>query len=126
MEVSDIRYARVDGTRIAYQEFGAGERVVYIPPIVSHIEMKWEHEFHRRILDHMGAHLRVVHFDKRGIGLSDRLDEKPDVESRITDIAAVMDAVGWTRPTSSACPRGPTWRCCSPRTIRSVWRRSWS
>ena len=103
MEVSDIRYARVDGTRIAYQEFGdarvdgtriayqefgAGERVVYIPPIVSHIEMKWEHEFHRRILDHMGAHLRVVHFDKRGIGLSDRLDDTPDVESRITDIAA--------------------------------------
>ena len=97
MDVSEIRYAPVDGSRIAYQEFGAGERVVYIPPIVSHIEMKWEHEFHRRVLDHLGAHLHILHFDKRGVGLSDSYDGQPTAEDRVKDIAAVMDAAGWDR-----------------------------
>lgn len=95
MDVGEIHYASVDGTRLAYQEFGAGERVVYIPPIVSHIEMKWEHELHRRVLDHCGAHLRVLHFDKRGIGLSDRAPEGATLEDRVNDIGVVMDAAGW-------------------------------
>lgn len=95
MDVSDIRYAKVGRLRIAYQVFGDGPHTVYVPPIVSHIDMKWEHEFHRRILDHMGAFLRVAHFDKRGIGLSDPFEAGPTLDERIDDIAAVMDAVGW-------------------------------
>lgn len=95
VDVSDIRYAKVGRFRIAYQVFGEGPRTVYVPPIVSHIEMKWEHEFHRRILDHMGSFLRVAHFDKRGIGLSDRFEVDPTLDERIDDIAAVMDAEGW-------------------------------
>lgn len=95
VDVSDIRYAKVGGLRIAYQVFGEGPRTVYVPPIVSHIDVKWEHEFHRRILDHMGSFLRVAHFDKRGIGLSDPFEAVPTLDERIDDIAAVMDAEGW-------------------------------
>lgn len=97
MEVSDIRYARVDGLRIAYQEFGGGPPAVYVPPIVSNIDVKWDHEYHRRLLEHLGSFLHVVHFDKRGIGVSDRFEAQPTLDDRIDDIGAVMDAMGWER-----------------------------
>lgn len=70
---------------------------MYIPPIVSNIDVKWDHEFHRRVLEHLGSFLRVVHFDKRGIGLSDRFETTPSLDERIGDIGAVMDVVGWER-----------------------------
>jgi pimeloyl-ACP methyl ester carboxylesterase len=50
-----------------------------------------------RISELMSKHVNVVHFDKRGIGLSDRTDSAPTLEERIDDIVAVMDAVGWER-----------------------------
>lgn len=68
---------------------------MYIPPIVSNIDVKWDHEFHRRVLEHLGSFLRVVRFDKRGIGLSDRFETAPSLDERIGDIGAVMDVVGW-------------------------------
>ncbi len=70
---------------------------MYVPPIVSNIDVKWDHEFHRRMLDHLGSFLHVVHFDKRGIGLSDRFENEPTLDDRIDDIGAVMDAMGWER-----------------------------
>ncbi len=49
------------------------------------------------MLEHLGASLRVLQFDKRGIGLSDRFESTPTLDERIGDVAAVMDAVGWQR-----------------------------
>lgn len=72
---------------------------MYVPPIVSNIEVKWDHEFHRRMLEHLGASLRVLQFDKRGIGLSDRFESTPTLDERIGDVGAVMDAVGGSGPT---------------------------
>jgi class 3 adenylate cyclase len=95
MEVPETHYAKVGNLRIAFQEFGTGERTVMVPPIISNIDVSWDHEFHRRMLEHLGSFLRVVQFDKRGIGLSDRFDDEPTLEERIEDIGAVMDAAGW-------------------------------
>jgi class 3 adenylate cyclase len=95
MEVPDTHYARVGELRIAFQEFGEGERTVFIPPFVSNIDVMWDHECPRRMLEHLGSFLRLVAFDKRGIGLSDRFEEQPTLDERIDDIEAVMDAVGW-------------------------------
>ena len=92
MEISDVKFANVDGLAIAWQQFGSGPDCLVIPPLVSNIEMQWDHEFYRRALEFQGRHLRVTHFDKRGIGLSDRCDRVPTLEERIADIGAVMDA----------------------------------
>ncbi|MEL7158130.1 MAG: adenylate/guanylate cyclase domain-containing protein [Actinomycetota bacterium] len=95
METPDTRYARVDGLRIAFQQFGAGEPVIIIPPLVTNADSSWEHEYYRRMLEHLGAQLHVVHFDKRGIGLSDRFEQIPTLDDRINDITGVLDTVGW-------------------------------
>lgn len=97
MEVPDTRYAKSGGVNLAYQIFGSGPPVVIIPPLISNIELVWEQELYRRVLDYVGRHVTAIQFDKRGIGISDRFDEIPTLEQRIGDITAVMDAVGVER-----------------------------
>ena len=94
-DLPDIRYARVDGLRIAYQRFGSGPPVVMIPGLVSNVDLVWEHEFYRRVFDHVGRYCEWLHFDKRGMGLSDRFDDPPTIQERVRDIVAVMDDAGW-------------------------------
>ena len=100
-DIPQTRYARVDGLRIAYQRFGVvgGVRTVIVPGLVSNIDLAWDHETYRRSFDHMRRHLDCVHFDKRGMGLSDRFDDAPTIAERSSDIEAVMDALEW----KSAC-----------------------
>jgi class 3 adenylate cyclase/pimeloyl-ACP methyl ester carboxylesterase len=98
MDAPETTYARTqDGIHLAYQVFGSGPPTVLIPPIVSHVEVVWEHEYNRRVLEHEAQHLRFLQFDKRGIGASDRWDEPPTLEQRIADITAVMDAEGFEK-----------------------------
>ena len=97
MEIADVRFVEVDGLAIAWQQFGAGPDCVVIPPLVSNIELQWEHVFFRRWMEFQARHMRVTHFDKRGIGLSDRVDQVPSLDDRIHDISAVMDAAGLER-----------------------------
>jgi class 3 adenylate cyclase len=98
MEVPEIRFARSDdGVRIAYQAFGSGPPVVIASGLVSNVELNWEHELTRRVLEYQSRHVRTVLFDKRGIGCSDRFEEFPSLEQRIGDISAVMDAEGLER-----------------------------
>lgn len=98
VDIPDIHYARAaDGVRIAYQLIGSGPPTVIVPPYLSNIEIFWEHELYRRVLERMAAHVTVVHFDKRGMGASDRFDEAPTLDERIADMVAVMDAVGFER-----------------------------
>ena len=92
-----MRFAEVDGLGIAWQQFGEGPNCLVIPPLVSNIEMYWENEMFRRVLECHGQHMRVTHFDKRGIGLSDRSTGEPTWEQRIGDIVCVMDAAGLER-----------------------------
>lgn len=97
MEPPDTLYAMSDGLHIAYQHFGSGPDVVMVPPLVSNVELGWDHEIYRRVLEFDALHMRMLMFDKRGIGVSDRFERQPTLEERIRDIAAVMDAAGVER-----------------------------
>jgi pimeloyl-ACP methyl ester carboxylesterase len=106
MQVPETRYARAGELRLAYHDWGEGAPLVLIPPIVSNVELAWESELYRRVLEHLGRHLRVVTFDKRGIGLSERFEERPTLDQRMDDIAAVMDAAGLERASIAGMSEG--------------------
>ncbi len=90
---SPIRYARSGDVNIAYQVTGDGPfDLVLVPGFFSHLEVDWEHPDHARFLDRLGSFARLIRFDKRGTGLSDRAVGLPDFETRMDDVRAVMDA----------------------------------
>ena len=90
-------YARSGDLHIAYQVVGQGPRdLVYVPGWVSNVEMAWEEPTHARFLDRLASFSRLIVFDKRGTGLSDRLPNErlPSLDERMDDLRAVMDAAG--------------------------------
>ncbi|HLG07229.1 MAG TPA: adenylate/guanylate cyclase domain-containing protein [Gaiellaceae bacterium] len=92
---SPIRYARSGDVNVAYQVTGDGPfDLVLVPGFFSHLEIDWEHPEHARFLDRLGSFARLIRFDKRGTGLSDRGVGLPDLETRMDDVRAVMDAAG--------------------------------
>ena len=94
-----IRYARSGDVHIAYRIFGDGPRdIVLIPGTLSHVELLWEVPSNEHLLKRLTAFARVIVFDKRGQGLSDRVAEQT-LEERIGDVRAVMDAAGSERAT---------------------------
>lgn len=89
---SPVKYAKSDGVHIAYRVFGDGPRdIVLIPGTLSHVEMYWEFPVVEYLLKRLTSFARVIVFDKRGQGLSDRVGEQT-LEERIGDVKAVMDA----------------------------------
>ncbi|HZB48495.1 MAG TPA: alpha/beta fold hydrolase [Mycobacteriales bacterium] len=93
-----IRYAVTDGLNIAYQVTGHGDRdIVLVPGFVSHLELDWADPRHEHFLNRLSASGRLIRFDKRGTGMSDRPPGVPDLETRIRDVLAVMDATGSRR-----------------------------
>jgi class 3 adenylate cyclase len=94
-------YARtVDDVWIAYQVFGDVARdLVLVNAWVSHLEIMWEQPRFRSMVEAFSQDARVINFDKRGTGLSDRISRVPDLEARMDDIRAVMDAAGSKRAT---------------------------
>jgi class 3 adenylate cyclase/pimeloyl-ACP methyl ester carboxylesterase len=89
------RYARSGDVHIAYQMFGEGSlNLVLVPGFVSNIEHYWEEPDLARSLLRKTSYARVVMFDKRGTGMSDRITELPGLDQRMDDLRAVMDAVG--------------------------------
>lgn len=91
----ETRYAKSGGVNIAYQVIGdAPLNLVLVPGWVSHLEYAWEEPLHARFLHRLAAFSRLIRFDKRGTGLSDRVAEPPTLEQRMDDVRAVMDAVG--------------------------------
>jgi pimeloyl-ACP methyl ester carboxylesterase len=96
--VPEIRYAKSGEVSIAYQVFGTGPLdLVFIPGWVSNIEIFWEEPAIVRFLTRLASFSRVILFDKRGTGLSDRVAEMPNLETRMDDVRAVLDAVGSER-----------------------------
>ncbi len=93
-----IAYTVSDGLHIAYQVTGDGPRdIVLISGFVSHLELDWADPRHAHFLDRLGSMGRLIRFDKRGTGMSDRPPGVPDLETRMHDVLAVMDAVGSRR-----------------------------
>lgn len=93
-----IRYARSGDVNIAYQVTGEGLfDLVLVSGFVSHLDFDWEYPSSRHLLERLGSFARLIRFDKRGTGLSDRAVGLPDLETRMDDVRAVMDAVGSDR-----------------------------
>ncbi|MEQ9169104.1 MAG: alpha/beta fold hydrolase [Fulvivirga sp.] len=89
------QYTKSGRINIAYQVFGSGSvDLVYIPGWVSNIDWMWACPELVDFLQELGKICRVILFDKRGTGLSDRVVELSTLEERMDDIRAVMDAVG--------------------------------
>lgn len=89
------QYTKSGSINIAYQVFGSGSRdLVYIPGWISNIDLMWACPELVHFLLELGKMARVILFDKRGTGLSDRIVEFSTLEERMDDIRAVMDAVG--------------------------------
>ena len=94
----ETRYARSGDVMIAYQVVGSGPfDLVLTPGTVSHVELYWEIPGVAALLRGFAEHARLIFFDKRGTGLSDRVGGAPTLEERSDDIRAVMDAAGSQR-----------------------------
>ena len=95
---SPIRYTQSDDLNIAYQVTGAGDvDLVLVAGFVSHLMLDWTERRHAHFLHRLGTFSRLIRFDKRGTGMSDRPDGLPDLETRMGDVMAVMDAAGRER-----------------------------
>ena len=94
MEIPDIRYARSGDVSIAYQVFGDGPDHVLIRLWAGDLSSMWEQPLLARYFTRMADFSRVMIFDKRGMGMSDRAREVPTLEARMDDVRAVMDAAG--------------------------------
>lgn len=98
--VPEVRYVQNGDVNIAYQVVGDGDiDIVFVMGWVSHLEYFWKHHLFASFLDRLASFSRLILFDKRGTGLSDRvpLSELPTLEQRMEDVHAVMDAVGSER-----------------------------
>jgi class 3 adenylate cyclase len=95
MTPPETRYAKSGDVRIAYQVTGNGPfDLVFMPGFVSNLDLWWENPVWARFFARFAAFSRLILFDKRGTGLSDRISGAPDLETRMDDVRAVMDAVG--------------------------------
>jgi pimeloyl-ACP methyl ester carboxylesterase/class 3 adenylate cyclase len=91
----DTQYAKSGDVHIAYQVFGEGPiDLVQVPGSVSHLDLMWEDSGFARYYRRLANFARVIVFDKRGTGLSDRAAGIATLEERMDDVRAVMDAVG--------------------------------
>ena len=94
----ETRYARSGDLRIAYQVVGSGPfDLVFVPGFVSNIDLFWERPERANFLSRLAGFSRLILFDKRGTGLSDRVAGIASLEERMDDVRAVMDAAGSER-----------------------------
>ena len=101
MDVPEVQYVKTpDGAHLAYQVFGEGSYdLVFVPGWASNVEQMWCVEPFARGLRRLGSFARVVVFDRRGTGLSDRISDaaRPTLEAQMDDVRAVMDAANIER-----------------------------
>jgi pimeloyl-ACP methyl ester carboxylesterase len=118
----ETRYALSGDVNVAYQTMGAGPvDIIVVPGLASHVEFMHEMPgytaFHRRL----STFARVVTFDKRGQGLSDRIFDAPSLEQRIDDVRAIMDTIGSKRATlfghSEGCPMSVLFAATYPERV---------
>lgn len=94
----ETRYAQNEDVNIAYQLMGDGPiDIILVPGLTSNIEMFHELPGYTATLRRLSKFARVITFDKRGQGLSDRISGAPSLEQRMDDVRAVMDEIGSPR-----------------------------
>ena len=97
IEVPETRYVKSGDVNIAYQVVGKGPfDLIHVPPFVSNLELQWEDPAERRYFERLASFSRLIMFDKRGTGLSDRV-AVATLEERMDDLRAVMDDAGSER-----------------------------
>jgi class 3 adenylate cyclase/pimeloyl-ACP methyl ester carboxylesterase len=98
MEPPETRYAKSGDVHIAYQVLGGGPLdLVFVPGAITNLDLLWENPRQVRFNVRLAAFSRLIRFDKRGTGLSDRSSGIATLEERMDDVRAVMDAVGSQR-----------------------------
>jgi pimeloyl-ACP methyl ester carboxylesterase len=97
-KLPETQYAQSGDFSIAYQVMGDGPiDLILVPGFVSHIEFAHELTGFTNFLRRLASFARVVTFDKRGQGLSDRMSGAPSLEERMDDVRAIMDTIGSKR-----------------------------
>jgi class 3 adenylate cyclase len=97
----ETRFAKAGDVHIAYQVVGDGPiDILFVDTWVHHVEAVWDFPEFARLLRRLASFGRLIHFDRRGTGLSDPvpLDRLPDFDTQVEDVIAVLDAVGSARP----------------------------
>ena len=93
----DVKYAPSGDVHVAYTVLGDGPTdLIMVDGFLTHLSVMWEEPTYRRFVDRLAGFARVICFDKRGMGLSDRV-AAGTLEDRMDDVRAVMDAVGADR-----------------------------
>ena len=95
--IPDVHYARSGGVAVAYQVVGQGPTVMYAPHLCT-IDALWREPYTRRLLDKLSEQTRLILFNPRGTGLSDR-PRGVTLESRMDDMIAIVEAIGVDRIT---------------------------
>ena len=91
----DIRYARSEGASIAYQVVGEGDRdLVFVPDFGSNLIYGSQSPYWREFYERLARSFRLILFDKRGTGVSDRHGQFATLETRMEDLRGVLEAVG--------------------------------
>ncbi len=121
MEAPEVRYARSGAVNIAYQVVGDGPTdLLYIPGWISHLDLYWEDPAVAQFLRRLALGVRLIMFDRRGTGLSDRVTdvESLTLEDRMDEVRAVLDAAGSKRAAVFAqgygCPLGIVFAASCP------------
>ena len=97
--MAETLYAKCGDLSLAYQVFGDGPvELVFVGPMVSHIELLWAQPEFKAFFDQLATFCRIALFDKAGVGLSDPIPKVRLLEDRAAEIEAVMDAVGFGKP----------------------------
>ena len=96
--IPETRYAKSGDVHLAYQVMGEGSiDLVFVPGFVSHLEANWQSPNREKFFRRLASFSRLILFDKRGTGLSDRSSQLFTLEQRMDDVRTVMDAVGSER-----------------------------
>ena len=96
--MSEVRFARSGDVDVAYRVVGDGPvDLVYAQGFMTHLEVYWELSQFRRYCERLAEFTRLILFDKRGMGMSDRVPGATTLDERMDDIRAIMDAVGSER-----------------------------
>ncbi|MGQ7846010.1 alpha/beta fold hydrolase [Granulosicoccus sp. 3-233] len=108
----EIRYTSSGDVNIAYQVIGDGPQdLLVISGWISNLEVLWECPEYVRFVEYLAEFSRVILFDKRGTGLSDRVHDLPSLEVRMDDVRALLDAVGSTSATLFGWSEGAPMSC---------------
>jgi len=108
----ETKYAQSGDIYIAYQVSGNGPTdVIWVPGTFSHLDLDWEHPQKASFIERFSSFCRLIRFDKRGTGLSDRPMQMATLEERADDIRAVMDAAHIESATIFGASEGGSMTC---------------